>query len=64
MHPLQFGQDRLAAGSGVLDIAGGKGELSFELHNLNGIPTTVIDPRPMRLDRFVKRQSSPPPNRL
>lgn len=41
--------------TGVLDIAGGKGELAFELQNLSGVPVTVIDPRPMRLDKYVKR---------
>jgi hypothetical protein len=45
----------LGSGTGVLDIAGGKGELSFELANLTGVPTTVVDPRPLQLDRFSKR---------
>ncbi|KAK9810471.1 hypothetical protein WJX72_011228 [[Myrmecia] bisecta] len=49
-----FGQAQLASGSGVLDVAGGKGELSFELLNLNGIRSTVVDPRPLQLDRFRK----------
>ena len=32
--------------------AGGAGELSFELVNLNRIPSTVVDPRPsLKLDR-------------
>jgi hypothetical protein len=39
----------------VLDIAGGKGELSFELLNLNQIPSTVIDPRPLDLTKFQRR---------
>lgn len=30
---------------GILDIAGGKGVLSFEFLNLNGIKSTVCDPR-------------------
>jgi hypothetical protein len=38
-----------------LDVAGGKGELAFELRNISGIPVTVVDPRPMRLDRYVRR---------
>jgi len=50
-----FGREVLGSGTGVLDIAGGKGELSFELANLTGVPSTVIDPRPLRLDRFIKR---------
>jgi hypothetical protein len=39
------GRDELKKGSGVLDIAGGKGELAWELMNLNGVNCTVIDPR-------------------
>jgi len=38
-------QDFLRRGSGALDVAGGKGELSFELVNLSGIPSTLVDPR-------------------
>eukprot|EP01130_Rhizamoeba_saxonica_P007612 TRINITY_DN3078_c0_g1_i2.p1 TRINITY_DN3078_c0_g1~~TRINITY_DN3078_c0_g1_i2.p1 ORF type:complete len:304 (-),score=41.99 TRINITY_DN3078_c0_g1_i2:610-1521(-) len=41
--------------SGLIEVAGGKGELSFELVNLNGIPCTVIDPRPLDCSRFVNR---------
>ena len=33
-------------------MAGGKGELSFELVNLNGIPTTVVDPRVSDLQEY------------
>jgi hypothetical protein len=33
------------SGLGVVDVAGGKGELSFELINLSNVPCTVIDPR-------------------
>ena len=47
-----FGEELLRSGGGVLDIAGGKGEMAFELTNLNDIPCTVIDPRPMDLYRF------------
>lgn len=49
-----FGRDMLSKGSGVLDIAGGKGELSFELVNLNGIQATVVEPRPLQLWRQHK----------
>ena len=31
----------------VLDVAGGKGELAFELLNLSNVPATVVDPRPV-----------------
>ncbi len=36
------------------DVAGGKGELAFELLNLNGLPATVLEPRPLDLQRRVK----------
>ena len=39
-------------GCGVLDVAGGKGQLSFELLNLKGVPTTVVDPRPLNVDKY------------
>lgn len=40
---------------GVIDIAGGKGELAFEMENLSGIRTHVIDPRPLTLrNAFLK----------
>lgn len=40
-----FGVDYLNSNSGIVDVAGGKGELSFELLNLNGIQSTVVDRR-------------------
>ena len=40
-----FGLDTLQGGSGVADVAGGAGTLSYELQNLNNIPSTVYDPR-------------------
>ena len=42
----QYGVNVLAAGSGVLDVAAGKGSLAFEFVNLCGIPCTTLDPRP------------------
>ena len=41
----EIGLDRLRRGSGVVDVAGGSGELSFELAVRWGVPCTVIDPR-------------------
>jgi hypothetical protein len=63
-----FGHDYLLGSSnksssggscgGVLDVAGGKGELAFELENLSGIRTHVVDPRPLTLRRaFLKWKS-------
>ena len=42
-----YGAERLRAGSGVLDVAGGRGGLGFELVNIVKAPTTVVDPRPL-----------------
>lgn len=51
----EFGLDTLKSGSGILDVAGGKGELAFELQNLNRIQTTVIDPRPLDLTGYRRK---------
>ena len=51
----RFGSERLTEGSGVLDVAGGKAELAFEFLNLNNIHSTVIDPRPTALEKFVTK---------
>ena len=40
--------------SGVLDVAGGKGQLSFELVNLHGIPSTVVDARDVATINYYK----------
>lgn len=40
-----YGIDRLRQGTGVVEIAGGRGEVAFELSLKYKIPTTVIDPR-------------------
>eukprot|EP00002_Diphylleia_rotans_P036489 TRINITY_DN8044_c0_g1_i1.p1 TRINITY_DN8044_c0_g1~~TRINITY_DN8044_c0_g1_i1.p1 ORF type:complete len:435 (-),score=89.26 TRINITY_DN8044_c0_g1_i1:47-1351(-) len=44
-----YGLDYLNSGSGVIDVAGGRGDVTFELYNKHGIKCTLIDPRPMRL---------------
>ncbi len=50
-----FGHTYLNSGSAVVDVAGGKGELSFELLNLNGIMSTVYDPRPLDVTVFARK---------
>lgn len=41
----KYGKERLSTGSGVLDVAGGNGEISRTLHRL-GVPSTLVDPNP------------------
>lgn len=48
----KYGAAFLSSGSGVLDVAGGKGELSSVFHLMN-IPSVVLDPDP----RFAGRNS-------
>ena len=43
---------------GVLDIAGGRGDLSFELSVSHSIRCTVVDPRPVRLNKNQHRRLS------
>lgn len=41
--------------TGIVDVAGGKGDLSFELHTLRGLPCTVVDPRPPNYNKLLSR---------
>ena len=51
-----FSTELLKQGTGILDIAGGQGELSFELVNLNSIQSTIIDPRGLSdFSRLIKK---------
>ena len=49
------GAAALGSGSGVLDVAGGRGDLCFELCCLRGVPTTTVDPRERRLNKRQAR---------
>ncbi|KAH7488385.1 hypothetical protein PRIC1_007499 [Phytophthora ramorum] len=55
-----FGADFLASGKGVVDVAGGRGSVSFELWNKRRLPCTLIEPRPMKLSKmqhkYLKKQ--------
>lgn len=46
-----FGRQRLSKGSGVMDVGGGRGALSFELYNKRGIPCILVEPRERKLSR-------------
>ena len=45
-----YGAEVLRAG-GVMDVAGGRGDVSFELHTKRNIPCTLIEPRARKLNR-------------
>ncbi|KAF9191872.1 hypothetical protein BGZ51_006592 [Haplosporangium sp. Z 767] len=51
-----FGKDFLNSGSGVLDVAGGKGEISLFLTHMFGIRSTVVEPS-MRRDKPYQRRN-------
>ncbi|KAF9902402.1 hypothetical protein EC991_004983 [Linnemannia zychae] len=51
-----FGQEYLNSGSGVLDIAGGKGEISLFLKHMFGIQSTVVEPN-VRRDKSYQRRN-------
>ena len=48
-----FGEDYFRFGT-VLDVAGGKGELSWELLNLNNINSILVEPRQSSFDKKEK----------
>ncbi|KAF9432031.1 hypothetical protein BGZ76_011395, partial [Entomortierella beljakovae] len=65
-----FTRDYLNSEHGVLDIAGGRGDLSWELQTRQGIKSTIVEPRPgkgMRkwqrrwLETFKEKNSQGPP---
>ena len=52
-----FGEARLRGGTGVLDIAGGRGDVSFELANVCDppFPCLLVEPRPRKLSKPPRR---------
>jgi hypothetical protein len=53
-----FGKENLAQGGGVIDVAGGKGELALEVARLCGARCTVVDPRETSSPGDVRSSSS------
>uniref|UniRef100_A0A7S1I7R7 C3H1-type domain-containing protein n=1 Tax=Eutreptiella gymnastica TaxID=73025 RepID=A0A7S1I7R7_9EUGL len=54
---VTFGTELLNLGTGVLDVAGAGGDLSFQLRVRHGVHCTVVDPRdPQKLTRDQARQ--------
>ena len=51
-----FGAETLCANGGVIDVAGGRGELSFELAAKRNVLTTLLDPRhPGKLSKTQRK---------
>lgn len=50
-----FGREFLRSGNFVLEVAGGHGEISFQLENLNDIRSIVIDPRNPCNSRSIRK---------
>jgi len=63
-----FGKQLLSGG--VLDVAGGKGQLSIELAVLGQIPCTIVDPLirkrplPAKQRKRIERAQAPPPKHI
>jgi hypothetical protein len=55
-----FSPGRLRLGGGVMDIAGGRGDVSFALANCGPaearVPCTLVEPRPRKLSKQQRRQ--------
>ncbi|KAK9811704.1 hypothetical protein WJX72_008710 [[Myrmecia] bisecta] len=51
-----YGREFLNSGTGVLDIAGGRGDVSFQLQTVHGIRCTLVEPRPQKLSRTQHKE--------
>ena len=68
----KYGLEQLRSGSGVLDVAGGKGKLSIELAVQGNIPCTIVDPLvrkhgeklPPRDSKRIRKAGAPHPHLL
>jgi hypothetical protein len=56
-----YGSDFLNSGTGVLDVAGGRGDVSFELFTKRRIKSTLVEPRARKLNKhqhkWLKREA-------
>ena len=50
-----FGLETLRKGTGVLDVAGGRGDVSWELFAKLGVPCTLVEPRQRKLNKAQHR---------
>lgn len=50
-----FGRELLSQGSGLMDVAAGKGFLGFELLNIDNIPAFAFEPRDLALTKPTRR---------
>jgi hypothetical protein len=50
----RHGSTALRAGCGVLDVAGGKGDLAIKLTLQARVPATIVDPRPMDVPNMLR----------
>jgi len=52
----RFGREFLGTGTGIMDVAGGRGHLTFEFHFVHQIPTTLIEPRDVKLRKWQRKK--------
>ena len=55
-EPRAHKSSHKSSSGGVVDIAGGRGLLSFDLALDFGVPVTLVDPKPLRLNKKTKRR--------
>eukprot|EP00878_Enallax_costatus_P014156 GHUV01014805.1.p1 GENE.GHUV01014805.1~~GHUV01014805.1.p1 ORF type:complete len:485 (+),score=155.37 GHUV01014805.1:561-2015(+) len=51
-----YGKEALNTGAGVVDVAGGAGWMTYELTVVHGVKCTLVDPRPLKLNKWQHKQ--------
>ncbi|CAE8683229.1 unnamed protein product, partial [Polarella glacialis] len=51
----EFGLELLRSGTGVMEVAAGKGQLSFELLHVDAVPAFAFEPLPLELQDCLRR---------